>query len=160
MDELEQGLRGAPRTAEPPRNLWLGVQTRLQPVKFVWWTKAAAVILIFVGGAVAGREFEKRQQARVVGTTIPADGFAAAADVQNTASAYLAALAQLHAIGANDEFARAQGYEAATNVLSVSAMEVTAALQLPGPGRELIAAADSLQSIVSRRVTELRRRTL
>jgi hypothetical protein len=133
MDELSKRLRAAGREAVPERDLWPAVDARIRSPRLLQWQHAAAAVLLFGLGALMGVLVERGGGA---GPAVDSHAAAtasplyAAAAVQRAGSDYVAAVARLAALGDGDEALRAQAYEAALGVLSVTAQEVTVALDL------------------------------
>jgi len=153
MDELSNRLRAARREAVPGRNLWPEVAGRIDRADGMRWQRAAAAVLLFAAGALTGTVLERTGGG---GETAPADAalvssLHTAAAVQKAGSDYLAALARLRDVTAADEALRMQGYEAALNVLAVTAQEVTAVLEM-NEYEALVGPAHTARAAASRRV--------
>lgn len=153
MDELSDRLRAAHSDATPGRDLWPEVAERIAAPRTTRWQQAAAAVLLFGAGALTGALVRGNPPTEPFAATADSPLHAAAA-VQRAGSDYLAAVAQLREIGAADETLRTQGYEAALNVLSVSAEEVMAALELDDRDAFVIQARD-VRAVASQRVRVL-----
>jgi hypothetical protein len=155
MDDLSKALKTAPREAAPCRDLWPGVESRIRPSQARPWQRAAAAVLIFGAGAVAGTLAERGRSPSVR----PPAGESAlhrVVVVQRAGSEYVAAVARLRDLGPDDETLRAQGYEAALGVVTVAAEEVTAALDVR-EGEALVGRARVVRDALSRRTSGLLR---
>ena len=156
MDELSKRLRAAAGDAVPGRDLWPEVESRIRAPRLLRW-QAAAAVLLFGLGAMSGVLIERG------GTAEPPTGSSAVATasplhvavaVQRAGSDYVAAVARVNELGDGDEALRAQAYEAALGVLSVTAREVTGALDL-GEHTALVEQARSAHAAASHRVAIL-----
>lgn len=155
MDELSKALKAAPREAAPRRSLWPGVESRIRAPRFSPWQRAAAAVVIFGAGAMAGMLAERGRSPS--GTPSREESaLHRVAVVQRAGSDYLVAVARLRDLGPGDEALRAQGYEAALGVVTVTAEEVTAALRLD-EGEALVGPARELRSALARRTARLLR---
>ncbi|MEX2609197.1 MAG: hypothetical protein WEA24_04565 [Gemmatimonadota bacterium] len=153
MDELSNRLRAARREAVPGRDLWPDVARRIDRAGGMRWQRAATAVLLFGAGALAGTLLERTGGGR---ESAPADAVSAsplhtAAAVQKAGSDYLAALARLRDVAATNEAFRMQGYEAALNVVAVTAQEVTAVLEM-NVYEALVGPAHTARAAASRRV--------
>ena len=132
--DILQRLGTLPREAQPPRDLWAGVAARLAasapgrplqaPRRRPWryLIQAAAALLLFAGGFLAG-ELRSARQAPQPRLAAQGDPFAMAAEVQRTGTEYVTALASLRRL--DDPASQAQGREAALSVLYGAAHELT-----------------------------------
>jgi hypothetical protein len=155
MDKLSKTLQGAPREAEPGRNLWPGVESRMRSSVPRPWQRAAAAVLIFGAGALAG-SLAERGRSPSEGTPRDASALHRVAIVQRAGSDYVVAVARLRDLGPHDEALRAQGYEAALGVVTLTAEEVTAALGLDD-GEALVGRARAVRAALSQRASGLLR---
>jgi hypothetical protein len=157
MDDLQEALRSAPREATPRHDLWPGVASRIRPSASGRWLRAAAAVVLFGSGVFTGT---------VVGRSTPQVGTSSPdtttlhrlAELQHAGSEYVAAVARLRDLGVHDEALRAQGYEAALGVVSLTAREVTSALALDGTDEgTLVDRAEAVHAAASRRTSGLLR---
>jgi len=125
--EILRRLAALPLEAEPARDLWPAVATRIaSPVESrprrPWLIQAAAALLLFASGFAAGHRW--RGDAASAPRVRPArDPFVAAAEVQRTGTEYVAALRSL-AECADQSGARAQGREVALSAFYGAAHEL------------------------------------
>lgn len=131
-EQLDARLRQAPRSARLPEDPWPGIAKKMDR-KAGWRVRpamaAAAALLVFLMGALSGALLERGEDGSEGSSMAPEAGLSstmlAAARVQATGSAYVAAVGQLHRLGtaaeAGDMAALSQGYEAA-----LAAMETVA----------------------------------
>jgi hypothetical protein len=153
MDEMWKELNTAPREAEPGRDLWPGIESKMHGGIERRWQRAAAAILVFGAGVLGGIVVER---SRLPVATLPVEESAIhrVAMLQRAGSDYVAAVARLRDLGPEDESLRAQGYEVALGVVSVTAQEVTAALDL-NDDDTLVDRARAVHAAASERATEL-----
>ena len=127
--EILRRLAALPLEAEPARDLWPAVAARISapapPIsRFTrrFWAQAAAALLLFASGVAAGHRWGVREGAAA--RAVPArDPFVAAAEVQRTGTAYVAALRSL-AECTDGSGAREQGREAALSAFYGAASEL------------------------------------
>jgi hypothetical protein len=156
MDDLEKALGAAPREAQPPRDLWPAVESRIRRSVTGRWLRAAAAIVLFGAGMVTGMTVDRDTTDGVASpdTTM----LHRLAALQQAGSEYAAAVARLRDPGTLNETLRAQGYEAALAVVSLTAREVTSALALDeSDERTLVGHAEAVHAAASRRTSELLR---
>lgn len=135
MDDLSNRLRAARRGAAPHQDLWPAVDARIRMRPSRRWTQAAAAALLFAAGTLTGMFIQgDRGTGPPGGWEGAGHPMHAAAAVQRAGSEYLAAVAALRELRADDEPLRAQAYEAALAVVAVTAEEVTTALDLRDDG--------------------------
>lgn len=123
-EDLAQSLGSLPREAEPARDLWPEIETRIarpaDPVRRPPLLRAAAALLLFLSGVAVGHVW-----GRSSATDAPASGhpLATAEEVQRTGTEYVAALAALR--GEPRSEVRTQGREAAFSTLYGAAHELS-----------------------------------
>lgn len=127
--ELLRRLAALPQEAEPARDLWPAVATRLAlPAPAVarprrrFLAQAAAALLLFASGLAAGHRWGSHEAA-TSRTRAERDPLAAAAEVQRTGTEYVAALRSL-AECTDGSGAREQGREAALSAFYGAANEL------------------------------------
>jgi hypothetical protein len=153
MDRIWRELSTAPREAEPDRDLWPGIESRMHGMIERRWQRAAAAVLVF-GAGVLGGILVERSRAPEAMLSMEESAIHRVAMLQRAGSDYVAAVARLRDLGPDEESLRAQGYEVALGVVSVATQEVTAALDLDDEGA-LVDGARAVHEAVSARATEL-----
>ena len=153
MDRMWNELNTAPREAEPGRDLWPGIESKMHGMIERQWQRAAAAILVFGAGVLGGILVERSRGPEAM-LSMEESAIHRVAMLQRAGSEYVAAVARLRDLGPEEESLRAQGYEVAMGVVSVTAQEVTAALDLADEGT-LVDRARAVHAAVSERATEL-----
>jgi hypothetical protein len=154
--DILQRLGTLPREAQPARDLWAGVAARLaastpgrplqatrrRPRPGRYLIQAAAALLLFAGGFLAGelRSARPAPQPRLAAQ----DSFTMAAEVQRTGTEYVTALASLRKL--DDPASQAQGREAALSVLYGAAHELTRLSPDNAEARQLLEAVSTTRS--------------
>lgn len=145
-EQLDARLRQAPRSAKLPEDPWPSVASRMDR-EAGWRVRpamaAAAAVLVFLMGALSGSMLESGESD---GPSMSAEAdlsstMLAAARVQATGSAYVAAVGQLHRLGTgvvvHDTVALSQGYEAALAAMETVAETVRQGSVAPPEADEL-----------------------
>lgn len=153
MNKMWKELNTAPREAEPDRDLWPGIESKMHGMIEWRWRRAAAAMLVFGAGVLGGILVERSRAPEAMLST-EESAIHRVAMLQRAGSDYVAAVARLRDLGPEDESLRAQGYEVALGVVSVTAQEVTAALDLDDEDA-LVDEARAVHEALSERATVL-----
>lgn len=155
--EILHRLASLPLEAEPARDLWPAVAARIAPPAQRtsrsprrWLAQAAAALLLFASGVAAGHRWGLR--AGAAPRVSPArDPFVAAAEVQRTGTAYVAALRSL-AECTDGSGAREQGREAALSAFYGAANELVRLTPGDAGASQILAAVSDCRAPKSRTV--------
>ncbi len=148
-EQLDARLRQAPKSARLPEDPWPGIVSKMDR-EAGWRVRpamaTAAAVLVFFMGALSGALLERDEGDSDGPSTAAETGLSstmlAAARVQATGSAYVAAVGQLHRVGTaaevGDMAALSQGYEAALAALETVAETVRQGSVAPPEAHELV----------------------
>jgi hypothetical protein len=130
LEELRRELGSLPAAVEPPEALWTRIRGGIAEERISrarsgprWWQLAAAAVLVFGGGYLAGRRAPVQQQAPA---GVPLRGTAAAADIQRSGTDYVVALAAFRQLAGKDPRSVEQAREAALATFDGASKELAA----------------------------------